>query len=603
MTRFYCDRQCVFCVLREICDGVGKVGYYCPFLGCNLSRRVVGKIADCWICGSRFVLLDMSRREVKDLLDFIGEVEALSVRDVSLPKVVPIISISDSETHCWRWTNVEAVIVSFEEIYSRDLFDEILSRGIHSYLDFDGKVLLSSIMLDELLLDDEVFEKFIKIAKQGGFDAVIGWDVPVYLDIPLYYSWINLLMGLQLTYKLCLEDLAVIGLLKGNTPKQISFSVNSLERMSVKSVALHASEYLVNFKFDPWARNIIYRYADEIQGKFKSLLVIGALRPSSIKFIREVFHRVKNLSIGGFSYYLDAERFTLYLDEREVNVSGKFLKCNCPACENIRTRDLLENVGFRASHNLSQVKSMLNGGNAYSYELYDLVIEKGESAVLISDIHIWTPQSLLEELLDFLEDLEPTHIIFLGDVFDLRWGSPELYQTTMFFKTLRKLKSYIFTVKGCCDSSDKNLLRAMDKLALQNTHTSNIYRIERDVKEKLLEENLLNLYRFHRTAKEKLVIKLPDNQIIQIQHGHKIVENPKTNMKQVIKTLRQYKSTVEADWLIIGHIHRAFIDHENGIASTGCWQLPPTHLLGTISKKDLKTAIIITPRGKIKLIQ
>ncbi|MCS7364578.1 MAG: hypothetical protein NDF54_03980 [archaeon GB-1867-035] len=56
-------------------------------------------------------------------------------------------------------------------------------------------------------------------------------------------------------------------------------------------------------------------------------------------------------------------------------------------------------------------------------------------------------------------------------------------------------------------------------------------------------------------------------------------------MKQVIKTLRQYKSTIEADWLIIGHIHRAFIDHENGIASTGCWQLPPTHLLGTISKK------------------
>ncbi|MFQ5906577.1 MAG: hypothetical protein ACE5JA_08390, partial [bacterium] len=59
-------------------------------------------------------------------------------------------------------------------------------------------------------------------------DAVIGWDTSVYLDMPLFDSWINLLKGLEMTYELCRRDVPVLGLAKGNVPSQISFSVQAL---------------------------------------------------------------------------------------------------------------------------------------------------------------------------------------------------------------------------------------------------------------------------------------------------------------------------------------------------------------------------------------
>jgi len=111
---------------------------------------------------------------------------------------------------------------------SKNLIEKICSDGIHAFLGFDGKIMLSSIMPDRLLLRDEIFDLFYRVALLGGFDAVIGWDMPVYLDLPLRVSWVNLLKALNFTFKLCKLPIPVIGLLKGNSHSQIRFYLNNL---------------------------------------------------------------------------------------------------------------------------------------------------------------------------------------------------------------------------------------------------------------------------------------------------------------------------------------------------------------------------------------
>lgn len=113
---------------------------------------------------------------------------------------------------------------------------------------------------------------------------------------------------------------------------------------------------------------------------------------------------------------------------------------------------------------------------------------------------------------------------------------------------------------------------------------------------------ILDFYRFYRSAKDNLTIKLlaTDSQII-VEHGHKIIENPKTKVKTIQSILKTHLSNTETDWLIVGHIHRAFIDHEGGIASPGCWQLPPSYLSRVVTREDIRRAIIIEKNGDITL--
>ncbi|MCS7365746.1 MAG: metallophosphoesterase family protein, partial [archaeon GB-1867-035] len=484
------------------------------------------------------------------------------------------------------------------------VFRKVVDRGVHYFLRFDGRVLLSSVMPDELIVSGDVFDLFVRAAVAGCFDGVIGWDVPVYFDMPLYYSWVNLVKGLELTYRLCELDVPVIALVKGNTPNQIRFSLDTLERIGFRNYGLHASEYLQRFRFDARSRNILYRYADELGGRVDNLLVIGALRPDSLKFIHEIFSSVRNLSVCGLSYYLDARDYRLYLRGRVMNVSRKFLRCSCPGCGGVGGRRLLEDLELRVRHNLVQLKCLADGGTMYEGELYDLVVGEGERAVFVSDLHIWTVESRFERFLQFLGECRPDHLVLLGDVFDFRFGRPSIQPVKAFFNAVRRVGCTVHLVGGCCDGDVNSFLRALDKLAFQNVPPSLIYTAKKnepggiDVRSKVL----LDFYRFYRLVKDELMVKLPDDSVLLAFHGHKLVENPREKLEVARKLMTEYRVFRGVDWLVMGHIHRAFIDYDNGLAGTGCWQIPPRHLEGVVSKDDLFRAVLVDGDGNVKLI-
>jgi len=528
--------------------------------------------------------------------------EPVDASSIDLPKVVPIISLRNRVTHVWDIIDVEAVIVPFTEFMYFDDLDRVLSRGIHSYLNYDGKIILSSIMPDKYLVEDEVFKQFINVAVRGGFDAVIGWDVPVYIDYPKYYSWINLLKGLELTYELCKTGIPVIALLKGNNTNQISFSINMLMKMGVKNYGLHATEYMYWFKVDPQARTSLYKYGEEVRGRIDNLLVIGALNPSHLKLVQEVFSSIEKLSIAGYSYYLDAEKFKAYFPGRTVDVKWTMVECKCPICKSHPPLKLSESIELRTRHNLNYLKTLLNGGKAYPYEVYDLILSKDETALIASDIHIGTPESMFKQFIDKVKIEKPNHLILLGDIFDLRYGDITLHEVAVFFSTLASINCYVHVVSGCCDSNLNSLLKVMDKLAFEGKYAPATYKKIKLASDIFLKEYFLNFYRFYRQAREKLTIKLPNQITMTLIHGHQVVENPKEKLENIVELLREYKQTLETDWLVIGHIHRAFIDYESELAAVGCWQQPPDHLLGTVKPGDVMRYMYIDGEGNIKLM-
>jgi len=203
--------------------------------------------------------------------------------------------------------------------------------------------------------------------------------------------------------------------------------------------------------------------------------------------------------------------------------------------------------------------------------------------------------------MEVIESIKPDHLILLGDTFDFKWGIPSLHDLVMFFGTLKIVKPYIHVIKGCCDSEEVSIMKALSKLVLEKRAHPLILRDEKYESEELLKEHILNLIKFYGIAKERMIIKNRKGEIVYLLHGHKVIENPKENIRIVEQLMREYKSTMEADWLIIGHIHRAFIDYENQIASPGCWQAPPIWLKSIVTTRDIKRYIIINNKGDISL--
>lgn len=154
------------------------------------------------------------------------------------------------------------------------------------------------------------------------------------------------------------------------------------------------------------------------------------------------------------------------------------------------------------------------------------------------------------------------------------------------------------TTKGCRDNRPEDLIKHMDRLAFAKTHKALAYRQPEDPDEKYA----LDFYKLHRMAKEEVVIKLPNEKMMLASHGQDIVEERAVSLEEAKAPMLRHKRLKRVDWLVIGHVHRAFVDKEKGIASPGSWQLPTPDLKGLVRKGDIMRAIIVEQSGEISLV-
>jgi len=392
-----CDRKCESCPLLELCGGIeqyGVKGYHCSLAGCELKFPALKRMQECSTCRHIKVAWDLKEWEVANLVSEVTNLKAIEARPPELPTVVPTISLKDSTSYDFGLLDVNALVVMFEDLFDEEIRRKVEDAGdIHTYLNFDGKVLASSIMPDDIITQEEVFYFFLDTVDRLKFDAAIAWDSPVYIDIPLYDSWVNLLMGLKLTHELAEWGMPVYGLAKGNLENQIKFSVETLAKVGINSMALHTSEYMMDYKVDSMVRQVLYSYSNRLSESAKSVLLVGVLNPRWLPLIEDTFPRVKHqkLSIAGLSCFLDAERGRIYSASEYVDTTSKYVQCECSACSEIGPLDLMANLGARIRHNLNyMIEQITNPSPAYAQmKKYDLVLQENKKLLLASDFHMW----------------------------------------------------------------------------------------------------------------------------------------------------------------------------------------------------------------------
>lgn len=101
--------------------------------------------------------------------------------DIKLPRLIPEIPLEDP-VKPRKDLGMDGVIASISKVDGENV-KRVEEEGVYSFFEFDGQVLLSTIMPDRLLTE-ETFNFTVSFAKKGGFDGVIGWDMPIYADYP-----------------------------------------------------------------------------------------------------------------------------------------------------------------------------------------------------------------------------------------------------------------------------------------------------------------------------------------------------------------------------------------------------------------------------------
>ena len=104
------------------------------------------------------------------------------------------------------------------------------------------KTILSSIMPDEYLERPETLEYFVKYAEEVGFDYILAWDLPTYLD-DKEESWRNMRKSIEVIDGLR-RRFKVIPLVKDAYPEQKRYACEELIEMGLEYAAIPGSPYL-----------------------------------------------------------------------------------------------------------------------------------------------------------------------------------------------------------------------------------------------------------------------------------------------------------------------------------------------------------------------
>lgn len=519
---------------------------------------------------------------------------------IELPTIVPEIPVEEPVKLRWSEIGIEAIIVNFGDPRNENI-KRAMEDGIKDLLHFNGTVLLSTIMPDRLL-NEETFKLTLELVKKGGFDGIIGWDMPVYIDAPKMINIPNLIQAILFTARYVIEGVQAIPLLKGSDPREMGLCAKWLERLGFKQVALHATEYVLSSKpmaddadiITNAARNLYGIAMHKILTEMKARpLVIGVMSPRSFPFLLHKEH--PEASFAGMGWYLQARQCHIYHGSRIVDLRNSVMECNCKACRGKSSSGTFMSVEDLAEHNLIQIKNFVKGEEVSNIHQYDAIVKEGTIAV-VADLHIGTLQSIYEVCIDRLKEIKPSYLVFLGDTFDFVNGKPVLFEVSKFMDALREIEAEIIPLLGCSDSSWKGLFETLQRISFKRG----------PLKPQLLKPNfriseaVRDLIMFYTAAKEKAVVKLANGRIVIFKHGYGLFKKG-DDPKDVAKAILRDKEPNEI--YVVGHYHKSHFDPGNRIAILGAWQTPTWEEEEAGFIPDIMEVLLIRADGEMELMR
>lgn len=205
--------------------------------------------------------------------------------------VYPIIKLGERITYNpERHIDCPAVIIKSQPLVSKDgrsttpLFRQICDEGgIHNHLDFDGYVILSSIMPDRAIagLTDEFYAEVIDVT---GVNSYITPDGETYLGETALsaYEVFRVLELTEALFKLC-PAITPVGLVKGCTLEQVRYHVASLQGLGVERYCFHMGDF---FRGSDATINVGMKFASAIRAIVPELIIYGVGSRRNINALR-----------------------------------------------------------------------------------------------------------------------------------------------------------------------------------------------------------------------------------------------------------------------------------------------------------------------------
>lgn len=169
------------------------------------------------------------------------------------------------------------------------------------------------------------------------------------------------------------------------------------------------------------------------------------------------------------SWLIEARKWRAYVGTSSglgiVDLGRGIMECKCKACLGKSPSQVVENQDDIAWHNLVLLKEYAEKGKLDETPVYNMILGKDDTLVVVGDLHIGISQSLWLPCLRMLRKIHPTHLVLLGDVFDFIRGKPEASQVISFLNLLKNLNVRIGYVSGCSDSYASRFLEALARLA------------------------------------------------------------------------------------------------------------------------------------------
>jgi len=514
--------------------------------------------------------------------------------------ILPLCPVDSSVARLIGDLGFKAIMVSYHEILERRLFDRVSSGGINSVLDFDGDVFLSSIMPDELLLYPGTFHDFVRLLDSGGFAGSVVWDMPVEVDIPLEVSWSNLRTSIERVESLKEYGFSIIPLLKGANREQMHYCVDRLKDLGFKEAALHATEYVLCYD-ELLAQRLFTMFLVALCENFDRGLVIGVLNPKSYRIIESHYGLQwrDKLVLSGRGWWLSAVKHRLFWRGGSVDLMKYSVRCYCRECRG-RILDHRSSVEELASHNLQLLREMV-GREVFSsksahIEKYDVYL-RGRILV-VSDLHIGTVESMLDEFICMLEEIKPDYVVFVGDTFDLVRGKLALYHLMKFFASLHRTGVEVVPVLGDAEGGgyskrDRLLLDSLYRILLVDEGWTSPH-----VRMYALDWYMVWFMKFCRSMRKEVSAILPCGRRVFFVHGHEWG----TDLEYVKKRARLRGARL-GDWVILGHLHKFHVDKEMGVIVCGCWQRATESMERRGFTPDTGTALLINSDGDVELME
>jgi queuine/archaeosine tRNA-ribosyltransferase len=239
-------------------------------------------------------------------------------------------------------------------LLNEDVLREIESTGIHDFLDFEGRIVLSTISPDEVL-DKLDGKKYAELVSAINPDMAMTLDCYTYLDHPLEISW-NQLFGFIKNAIVLMDntDIPLLGIVKGATYKQVTWCLEHLLELGFNTLVVHyrelAREGSMGKRFFGHMLTII---GNATSGYKETDIIVYGKRFLEPNFYHPKFH------FASLSWFLRAKERIIYVGEETKNLELNILyDCNCEFCGGREWRELVKDVKSLSLHNLSETISL-----------------------------------------------------------------------------------------------------------------------------------------------------------------------------------------------------------------------------------------------------